>query len=217
MSIVMTGRRFRIALIGGVVLLCAVAVALVSLSALLTRHSAQSFLDDLGKLRLGESTLEDTQKLATKYEAAATEEENAVGDVDPNCSPEYCEFKFFFYNAWMKRLRLAPPTWLRAQVVVRMGRVDYKQVELSSGKGIAFYSAVVMEFLSLPRPFEDKNYHVGRKLSSDIKWRVIINMTPHASAKEREQAYAFNLSCLTRLGGCKDAAELLPTIKWDSR
>jgi hypothetical protein len=171
-------------------------------------------LADVSKLTLDRSTFDDAQKLAIKYRAAIAEEQNVVGDTALGCTPEHCEFKFFFHNNWLRRLRLAPPVWLRAGIGVSRGRIAYRHVELCSGEGAAYYSAYVTEVPNLPQPLKD--YNVGRQWSSDIKWRVSIEMTPAATAQEHGQAYRFNVRCLSRLGGCKDASELLPSIKWDS-
>jgi len=37
-------------------------------------------------------------------------------------------------------------------------------------------------------------------------------MTPAATPEQQKAAFDFNLSCLSRLGGCKNGAEILPEV-----
>jgi hypothetical protein len=39
---------------------------------------------------------------------------------------------------------------------------------------------------------------------------IQIDASPSASAAERNKFLDFNTSCLSKIGGCKDAQELLP-------
>jgi hypothetical protein len=54
----------------------------------------------------------------------------------------------------------------------------------------------------------------GKKFTANRKYSYVwAHITSAASNEQRREAYAFNLACLTKWGGCKDSNELLSILK----
>lgn len=53
----------------------------------------------------------------------------------------------------------------------------------------------------------------GKKLASERAYSYgWAGITSTATPDQREKAYAYNLACLTKLGGCKNSNEILPIL-----
>jgi hypothetical protein len=50
--------------------------------------------------------------------------------------------------------------------------------------------------------------------TSQNMWNGMVEFDTRASAEQRDAALALNLDCFTRIGGCKDIIDLLPTM-WE--
>src|SRR5207249_3230279 len=118
-----------------------------------------------------------------------------------------CEVVAHFGNGWMHVFRLAPPTGIEATLRFDHGVLAEKIVVMGEDFRCAVYvneggPAAVL----------------GSSLRRDGRgrpWKAMIHLSSNPSHDERLIAYGFNLKCLTKIGGCRDAAELLPSV-WNS-
>ncbi len=52
---------------------------------------------------------------------------------------------------------------------------------------------------------------ITKRWGDSQPWQAMVLLTPQATPSERKAAFAFNLNCLSKLGGCKDSKDLLPS------
>ena len=169
-----------------------------------TREAAKALLRDVGGIRVGEATYAEAVKLSTKYAVYRTA-------ASEPCSPTMCNYSFGFDNEWLSRLHLVPGTVLTVQVYVSDGKVTW--IELMMGtSGIGGAIAVVQEFPSLKT---GPHFAAGGKVVTHNPWHALqtnVQFTADAPTIDKERALAFNLSCLTKLGGCEFSEEMLPQV-----
>jgi hypothetical protein len=168
------------------------------------RKRAETFLRDATSLQLREATLTQVQQLVARYE----------GRVEPStCSPKGCGYFFSFDNGWLHRLHLAPRTRLTCTLGVADGFLDYRRVFLTSGNTAGEFGAFVQERLSSPKGIPEP-FSISRGWTTR-RWRVYVDMTGDATADQHRIAYSLNLECLSKIGGCEDAYQLLPSVTWE--
>lgn len=170
------------------------------------RVQAVKLLKQLNSLQINRSSFHQAQALAGQFGRQAA----CVGD---NCL-------FQFQNAWLHRLHLAPLTeftvmLVRGGVPSDPGGGSLRAVDISllvdtAQKDGAIASALVFERAGAQG---DPAFQASVTIASDgHAGRTVVIMTPQASAREKARARAFNLRCLTRLGGCHSSRDLLPGV-----
>ncbi len=177
----------------------AIALMLALADTYVTRSKASDFLRDVRELRIGKSSLADLLRLKEKYYKFASE--------DPaGCDRNSCRIYFSFDNRWLSRLRVVPAARLGGGVTVKHGAINEINLALASDPS---YSAQVIETLATPG---EPPYNVsGRRSDPNGPFIALkVRLTPDAPQDMRTKAYSFNLSCLTRVGGCKDGRAVLP-------
>lgn len=185
--------------LGAMLLACGV----VAISLVRALRDAKGFMAAASRLELRNASDANVRELATKYRGTQ------IG----NCVSQHCTYLFSFQNVWLRRLRLAPRTWLSATLNVSEGTLVGRAVTFSSGSGLAPFIAQTEEGAYRPHA-TSQPYEVSFNWSGRARWRVIVKLTPLATTEEKHQAYSFNIGCLARIGGCEDAALLLPGIQW---
>ncbi len=94
-------------------------VALLAFTLRDTRAAASKFVSDFAQIEVGTGGLNATEELARTYPDAVRAEEEYIGtNSRDDCERGRCNFAFLFDNRWSRRLRLAPPVWIRANVAV---------------------------------------------------------------------------------------------------
>jgi hypothetical protein len=191
-----------------VIVLVAVLAAAVGITSrtILTRVSADAFLRQATSLPLHVATMTQVQAVVMRY--GGHPESSA-------CSSKECEYFFSFDNDWLYRLHLAPHARLTCTLGVYDGILAYRRVFLTSGNTSAVYGAFIEEQTSLPKGVPEP-FSVSRQWggAAGDRWRVHVEMTADATADQHRIAYGLNLKCLSKLGGCRDAQQLLPTVGW---
>jgi hypothetical protein len=170
-----------------------------------TRH-ARAFLQDASSLRLRVTTSDEVGQLALRF-GGRTE--------SSTCGWDGCSYFFSFDNRWLRRLRLAPYVTFTCTLGIADGVLKYRRMILSSGNTSASSGAFIEERLS-PIGGITQPFYIARQWEgSGKRWRVHVELTPEATVEEHKMAYALNLTCLSRIGGCKDAQQLLPSLSWE--
>jgi hypothetical protein len=184
----------------------------ITSSVVLSRNRAEAFLAGATALQLRSATLQQVQRLSVTY----------GGHIEPTtCDPQGCAYTFRFDNGWLHRLRLAPLTLLTCTLGLAGNTLVYRRVFLTTtGKGLDS-GAFVQEWVSYPEGLQvfKKSFDVRPQFlgeSAEIKWRVHVNLTADATTEQHRIAYGLNLRCLSRIGGCRDAQQLLPSIVWQN-
>jgi hypothetical protein len=176
------------------------------------RHRADAFLQDVLKLEVGKSTLEEALKLAQKFGAMPW----YVNSDDMSCTFRRCELRFVFENKPLTSARLVRYVELIGTVSVKNGVVVGREVDYAREAGpYGQFEYDVIEHLwseeeHVPRYFVESGL---RRLNVDgngIPSTLRVTIGPTSTADQRKRAYALNLSCLGRLFGCNNPAAMFP-------
>ena len=121
-------------------------------------------------------------------------------------------------NRVLSFLHLVPGTVLSLQVLTRDGVPRMMVLLMYTGmppydSGVSiqqdFSSTLSARFSVGNSP----NFYVeARRESSGRPFKAIVKFATNATESERKKAFALNVNCLVRLGGCKNAEDILPTV-----
>jgi hypothetical protein len=176
------------------------------------RSNAGRLLRGLRSVHVARTHFDRVERLATQFGSSGA----CVGG---NCL-------FQFQNTALHWLHLAPVT--QFSVLLRrsgspgdpgggtVGSIDWAMLVIRTpGVGAPVASALVFERSRIPPggPFQASILMDAR----GIPGRTVVRLAPGATARQRRQARAFNLRCLTRLGGCTSSRELLPSVWNDAQ
>lgn len=209
----MEGSRLRRRLLRELAYIVILGTPLVALVLIFApRNDAGRLLRSLRTIRVAHTHFQQVEQLAVQFGSSAA----CLGD---NCL-------FQFQNLWLSRLHLAPVT--EFSVMLRrsgspgdpgggtVGSLDMAMLVVRApGDSAAIASALV---------FERSERQPGGPFQasvlidpSGIPGRTVVRIAPGATALQRSQARAFNLRCLTRLGGCTSSRQLLPEVWSEAR
>jgi len=183
------------------------------------RGRAEAFLADLAKLKLGEATFEDAQRLAARYGGQPW---RAISQ-PATCTARECYLNFDFANPCnLLPFALVSRVALRGIVHVRDGRVigiDVGYQMDSKYGGRAAYELQDSFFDASPSEHEKYTWVSSgfgiAKLKVDRKgvpWVVEVRLNKSASQKDKEHAYSLNLSCLGKFYGCTSPSSVVPSL-----
>ncbi|HEY7855240.1 MAG TPA: hypothetical protein VIC32_02260 [Terriglobales bacterium] len=174
------------------------------------RSNAARLTKSLESVAVNRTKFNDVERLATRFNGYAA----CVGD---NCL-------FQFQNSWLHRLHLAPMTEFSVMVQRvghasdpgggEVGAIDMAMLisgdgQARSGEG-AIASAIVFDRGEIgPSGPYTASINIGLDGRPD---RTVVTLSPGATARQRTRARAFDLRCLTRIGGCKDSHQILPEV-----
>lgn len=170
------------------------------------RSNAVKLLKRLSAVQVNRTHFNQVERLAADFNGYAA----CVGN---NCL-------FQFQNEWLHRLRLAP----RTEFTVMLHRGG--DVSDAGGGEVAAIDMAMLVSRDLPGGaiasalvFDRGEMHPGGPYQASITFeangrpdRTVVTLSPGATTRQRQSARAFNLRCLTRLGGCKTSRELLPRV-----
>jgi hypothetical protein len=113
-------------------------------------------------------------------------------------------------NGLLHSLKLAPISGITVSIGADKGIVD--EILVFSAIGESGNTADVrFSQVANHEPECGQNVCVRRWNGQDGRaWRILIDVSPGAPPAERNRFLNFNTSCISRIGGCKDARELLP-------
>lgn len=208
----------RIAVVSGFSCLGLLAVVLCAVHILQLRveRRADALLNDVRSLRLEESTAADVLSLVEKYHGR----EN-IGGSNSDCGPYDSSYSVRLADDAINRVGLrfpflrfaVKPQGVVATFMISQGRLhcmrysvasfpphDWKELIVEARA----YPAAPGISWTLPSPFVVE--YVGGNA-----WIFFVNLKPSATAAELRLAFDFNLSCMSRFGGCAAACELMPT------
>ena len=193
------GKTLKLVVAGAGVL--GVIAGFVLTDSFLTRFEAARFLADVRALRPGRASLQDVLHLRTKYKRFATLPES-------ECDPDKCRVSFRFDNRWLFRIHAVPPTLFAGGITARDGMVS--RIDLNLLSGLAYTAQVIDANVA---PFGPPFEITLRESRPGVAVLLKVQLTPATPEKLRQEAYLFNLACLTRFGGCNDAHTMLPAME----
>ena len=141
-------------------------------------------------------------------EARAMAEEHGGKPTRENCSAQACTFTFVIDNKPLSYIPGVSAVQFVATVGVKDGYVSEREINY------AILNGTGVDFAYLLTDQVDLHGFDVQKLKVDA------NGTPHvlkvslgqsATADERQRAYSIELSCLSRLRGCRHAAAIFPS------
>ncbi|MGH9475208.1 MAG: hypothetical protein ACRD1C_02625 [Terriglobales bacterium] len=174
------------------------------------RSHATRLLRQLRVVEVNRTSFHQVEALAAQYSPAAA----CVGD---NCL-------FQFQNLWLHWLRLAP----RTEFTVMLRRAGSSDDPGGGRVGVLDMAMLVSQDMSATNAandiasalmFDEMSEQGVPSYRATINFnnggqpgRTVVRLSPRAKASQRRQARGFNLSCLTRIGGCRTSRQLLPTV-----
>ena len=169
-----------------------------------TRRQAQKFLATTAQLKIGASTYDDTRHLLEPYR-------NHMRNSDP-CTPNHCTWNFAFRNTLLSALHLAPVTEFTGSLTFEDGLLSTRVEYLGQGT-CCVHHIIEGRSLVAPNDRSQPNFSVTLQRTEDgFPSKAIVMLTPQATPEQRQAAYAVDLRCLDKIGGCKSAEELSPQI-----
>lgn len=121
-----------------------------------------------------------------------------------------CNYQLVVINKLLHGLRLAPIAGVVADIGTSGGTVDALLVFSTIGEN-GEIAAVNFSQVEGQVTWCGRDICVRRWNQSDgAPMRIAIAVSPDASLVERNRLLRLNTSCLSKIGGCKDARELLP-------
>jgi hypothetical protein len=192
-------------------------------SAKLYERRVDGLSERVKRLRVGVSTLQDAQELASNYAGKVTFE-------PPQCSSEKCGFTIrlsntvfpaFYDVPTMWRLGIRP-TYTAATLRVDDGKLRYAsfavhtrtefgywlEASFHAVPGLSVYDKCRDDYLG-----RDSTYaiHGGHLTNGDGGGQIVrAAFGTRASPEEREKAMTLRLSCITAIPSCKTTSDLMP-------
>lgn len=207
-----SGKRIGlgVAVCGLLAVLAALAGFAAHLAARDAQRRAQAFLRDFASLDPCTMSFDDARRFTEDHRVSLWEGVGPYGHfldlesgtLPPGCTSDHCDFRFSFQNIWLHRLLLAPLTELGAEIQVRGGKVDSTNVGLLVGPRGAV--ALTVQDCS----GRQKTAIPGRR----DPLITLVEIAPTATPAQHRGAFAFNLTCLSKIGGCKNSYQLLPSL-----
>ncbi len=151
-----------------------------------TKHRAEGFLADLRKLKVGQSTVSDVQRLVDA-------QKKFVHPYTPFCYQGFCSYGFSYDNYD------SPPTGFNAELVLRNDLLVSISMGLQSGEFVANVQDEVPDISAVKETY---------LVEDSLPTQTTIYIKPHATPAQRGVAYSINVGCMYPLGSCTEKSQL---------
>jgi hypothetical protein len=188
------------------------AFVMVVLPVLWKRMKAGRILNEVRVEHWSSVNFEKAREISERYGG----QPGILGRQNVPCSASSCRFDIAVSNFPMDYLRLAPKTGFHVSIHVRNNRVTAVSSDLlstilgGSPPQLAPLGADVIEDIEQTDPSAPAFRLTLDTDSVSGASTINVALNALATAEERKAAYDFNLGCLTKLGGCKQAGDFLP-------
>jgi len=187
----------------------AVVIALIVLGAFLgisvyrLRRQATTLLNEFRELGTSTDPTASFARLKQKYTSQIRRLEL--------CAPKECQYEMTFSNKALSRLRVVPYTemnliFIELDGALRSVMLDYRAA-LTSRESPTVHIEQGSFAKGCGTRFDVSPHGTSRQM-----WSGLVVYDQRATPQQRDAALALNVNCLVRLGGCKDIADLLPTM-----
>jgi hypothetical protein len=222
--------RKRLLLI--LIFVCGIAVSLTAYVVAKEQRDAAHLIKVLEQVQVGHTQIEDiAPSLHSARTAAASNDEGCEansrhskvsspaetgGGGSPLPAGHLCGYDLVVMNRVLHGLRLAPVTGIVANVETNNGIVDQLLIFYQLGD---FGNIGLVDFIQVA-PGKATNCGratcVERSYGSDgAVVKIRIQVAADAPSAERNRLLNFNTRCISKIGGCKNASELLPISEHD--
>jgi hypothetical protein len=172
--------------------------------ALHKRTQARELLRNIVELKLGSSTFSDAQSLRERFGGQPWN-----GPLAPaSCSSESCDLRFVYTNSPLSYVPGVRRVEFVASIRVNGGLIVSREIDYTLQKASYFEYAYLMdEGLKSAESYEMKKLKVDAQGNPHV---IKVSLGPLATSDQRSQAYVLDLSCLAKLGGCRNPSSIFP-------
>jgi hypothetical protein len=126
------------------------------------------------------------------------------------CTHKECQYEMTFSNKALSRLRVVPYTemnliFIELDGTLRSVMLDYRAA--LAGRESPTVHIEQGSFASCGTRFDVSPHGTSQQM-----WSGLVVYDQRATPQQRDAALALSVNCLVRVGGCKDIADLLPTM-----
>jgi hypothetical protein len=220
----MTNRAKKRAVVGALGFLVAAFITLLLweyIVNLRAQHAAERLLHQVRTLKVDESTEEDATRIVNEFGAIEARFPGYCDKVDSVRSTEVSSrilnrvgrknpgLRWFGNSAWE----------VQAHFAIAKGQVCFVEYSISANpstysKGARFVLNSTATYYHPFAAFPDFSYGVGLRNVHNFH-DLSAAVTSLGTADEQQRAFDFDLSCLSRFGGCKSVCELMPSAWLD--
>lgn len=175
----------------------------VGISVYRIRRQATILLYDFRELGTSTNPTASFGRLTQKYKGQI----HRLG----TCTPKLCQYEMTFSNKVLSPLRIIPYTEIN---------LIFNEYDGGIRSAMLDYRAALTDRESPTIHIEQGSIAKGCGMRFDVSphgtsgqlWSGLVSYDQRATAQQRYSALALNVNCLVKLGGCKDIADLLPTM-----
>ena len=161
----------------------------------------QYLLEQTGTLKIGASTFDDAHKIALRVNAIPSEV----------CTSNDCGWYVHIDNSILPGLWRGPVTDFLVSFQVKDSIVINRIYRYRIGNGMNSSSIEINEHADSRGCLEP--ICISRQTKENNPYyRTSVFMTPAVSMEYRKRYLSFNMNCMWKFRGCKNALDLLPTI-----
>lgn len=214
--------RITLLLLSAVVLIFSLTIAWFWWESHQRRQRAEELLHDLEALEIGVSTESEAQTILERYDGekapSGYSEFSECYSKDPAYHVDVSSNLWLYGRPWL--LRLLGPLGLRpwefhSKIVVRGERILCVTFALyiSRSDGLTLAAHVSAEPRPKRAPADYPTYiGTGMHFTGAPGNGLSVTVTDDATAEERQRTFDFNLDCLSGLGQCLQACELMAPV-----
>lgn len=176
----------------------------VLVSEMKTSRDAKMLMDELRELSVSSSPNNTFDSFQWRYGRGRFK-------YSEGCTFHYCTYEVDISNSTIAKLHFTPYTEMKAWFTFDKGQLVLTLIEYRSAlKGP--HSPVVHVQQGICAHGCGVRFDVNPHGTEKQMWNGLVEFNPNATQEQREAALGLNVDCFHRIGGCKDIAELLPTI-----
>lgn len=170
-------------------------------------RSLRHFLKEIGTVQIGKTTLEDWRKQVAPAH---------LSNVTFTCIQQACSVSWSGNNRLLHKLRLAPLSGVTASIQFQDGIASdiYIWTEIldaPDARGVMYPGTGATVHQTGDPQVCNKHYFSTVMLRGNREWGTV-SMDSCVSSEDRAKALAINTGCLTTIGGCKTAEDILPKV-----
>jgi hypothetical protein len=168
-----------------------------------TRRDAKVLIGELSELSVSKSPNDTFDAFWWKYGRSWKNSDE--------CTMHFCTYEAEISNNAIARLHIEPYTEMKIWFRVDRGALVTTMIEYRSARK-GPNSPVVHVQQDVCGPGCGVRFDVNPHGTTEQMWNGFVEFNANATQAQRDAALAFNLDCFSRIGGCKDITELLPTV-----
>ena len=126
------------------------------------------------------------------------------------CEQQLCQYEMSLSNASISRLYVVPYTEMNVWFTMYNGSLQVAMLEYRTA--LKAKNSPVVHVQQDVDPCCGVSFDVNPHGTTQQMWNGLVEISAKATPEQRDAALALNLECLTRIGGCRDIIDLLPTL-----